>query len=311
MDAQIVLLRGICQMPAYVAHETGLFRAAGVSAVLRIAPTAWTVPDELLRGAAQFAVIPWTRVAAARRAGEPLVVIAGSGIEEAAVVARSGVDPAAVRRIALPRRGGMKDLTAMGLIRSLGWHGAEIISLPSGDAAILSLVGQGADAASMVEPYATMLEHLGIGRVLKRTGDLWPGAPGCSLTTTAQMIAEQPAVVQAVVEAFAAGAQYVCAHPRQSAAIAARYIGIHRDFISAALEANRPNVDAVRNVAAMRSVLGLMHELGYLTPDTDGEPAAYLDLTFLERAQARAGDAPRAVASPAAAGPGVTAADRR
>jgi len=286
MNVRLVLLRGVCQMPAYAAHDTGLFRTAGITSTLQIAPTAWSVPQQLLNGAAQFAVIPWTRVAAAHANGEPLVVVAGSGVEEAAVVLRAGLAPEDVRRIAVPRRGGMKDLTAMGLIRTLGWQKAEQLSLPSGDGAILSLIGRGADAASMVEPYATMLEQLALGRVLKRTGDLWPGAPGCSLTTTAQMIAQHPEIVQAVVDGFVAGAHYVHARPDDAAAIAARYIGIDPAFIRAALRINRPHVDAVRNTAAMTAVLELAHTLGYLaSPSTAA--AAYLDLAFLDRVQAR------------------------
>ena len=171
------LLRGVCQMPAYVAHDQGFFEAQGVRARLDIAPTAWTVPERLVRGDVQFAVIPWTRVAAASAKDEPLVLICGSGCEEAAIVVRKGLAIDQVKKVAVPLRGGMKDLTAMGLMRSLGWSDVESIRLPSGDGAIISLVGQGADAASMVEPYATTMEQIGIGQVVRRTGDLWPGAP--------------------------------------------------------------------------------------------------------------------------------------
>jgi ABC-type nitrate/sulfonate/bicarbonate transport system substrate-binding protein len=170
-------------MPAYVACERGYFREQGIDVQTAVEATAWLVPERLLRGQVEFAVIPWTRVAAANASGEPLVLICGSGCEEAAIVVRRGLAVKDVRSIALPQRGGMKDLTAAGLMSSLGWDEVETIRLPSGDAAILSVAGGGADAASMVEPYATMLEQLKIGTVIRRTGDLWPGVPGCSLVT--------------------------------------------------------------------------------------------------------------------------------
>lgn len=129
-----------------------------------------------MNGDSQFAVIPWTRVAAAEANDMPLVLLAGSGVEEAAIVVRTGVAPSEVKKIAVPQRGGMKDLTAMGLMEMLGWQDVEKVRMPSVDAAILTLAGQGADAASMVEPYATMMEKLGLGTVLRRTGDAWPGA---------------------------------------------------------------------------------------------------------------------------------------
>jgi NitT/TauT family transport system substrate-binding protein len=283
---RLSLLRGICQMPAYIADARGYFRDAGLDVRLHIEPTASAVPDKLLTDQCDFAVIPWTRVAVAAAHGRGLALVAGSGCAEAALVIRRGLSPDAVRRVAVPLRGGMKDLTAMGLCRALGWTNIDTISLPSGDGAILALVGEGADAASMVEPYATMLELLDIGTVHKRTGDLWPGVPGCSLTTTLTHIESHPDVVRRVVGAFVRGARYVLAEPASAAHIAARYIGVHARFIEAALAVNRPHVDAIRNTEAMDSVLQLMADLGYI----ETAPAAhYRCLTFLDHAVSEVG----------------------
>ena len=38
-----------------------------------IAPTAWVVPQRMAAGTLDFAVLPWTRVAAATAAGEDLI----------------------------------------------------------------------------------------------------------------------------------------------------------------------------------------------------------------------------------------------
>lgn len=261
---QLSLLRGICQLPGYVAHAKGFFEEQAIEVKVNVAPTAWMVPERLLKGEVHFAVMPWTRVAAARAVGEPLVTICGSGHEEAAIVVRAGLRNDEVRKVAIPQRGGIKDLTAMGMLNSLGWDGVELVRMPSGDGAILALVGEGADAASMVEPYATMLADMGIGRIVRRTGDLWPGAPGCSLTTTAGIIDEQPDLVRRVVAAFVQGAQFVEAQPDESAAIAAGYIGVGEKFIRNALRANQPNLQALENAEAIHSVLQLMTRMGYI-----------------------------------------------
>jgi len=261
---QFSLLRGICQLPGYIAHAKGFFGEQDLDVNVTVAPTAWMVPERLINGEVQFAVMPWTRVAAARASGEPLVTICGSGHEEAAIVVRADLRNDQVRKVAVPQRGGIKDLTAMGMLNSLGWDGVELLRMPSGDGAILALVGQGADAASMVEPYATMLVDMGIGRVVRRTGDLWPGAPGCSLTTTSSIIEERPDLVRRVVAAFVQGAHYVEANPDESAAIAAGYIGIGEKFIRNALRANKPNLQALENTQAIQSVLGLMTKMGYI-----------------------------------------------
>lgn len=277
----VSLLRGICQMPAYVAYEKGFFKEEGLAVSLTIEPTAWMVPHKLNTGESHFAVIPWTRVAAAEEKDIPLVLLCGSGFEEAAIVVRKGINFSEIKKIAVPQRGGMKDLTAMGLIDSLGWKDLEIIRLPSGDGAILSLVGMGADATSMVEPYATMMEKLGIGTVIKRTGDVWQGAPGCSLTTTVAMKDAHAGIVQSVVNAFVRGALFVKKNPEESADIGSLYIGVNARFIRNALENNQPDVDAIRNEKAMDTVLSLMLKLGYIKK----YPMNYLDLSFLDKAQ--------------------------
>jgi ABC-type nitrate/sulfonate/bicarbonate transport system substrate-binding protein len=273
------LLRGVCQTPAYVATEKGYFSDEGISAELQIEPTAWMVPAKLESGHSHFAVMPWTRVAAAQEDEIPLVAVSGSGHEEAAIVVRNGIEPSEVRRVTVPLRGGIKDLTAMALLQSLGWDDVEIRRQPSGDGAIISLFGQGCDAASMVEPYATMMEELGVGTVIRRTGDIWPGAPGCSLTTTTRFRDADRGVVEAVVRAFARGAEFVRDDPRATAEIAAHYIGVDERFIEAALSRNRPHVDALRNEEAMDQVLSLMVRLGYV----EAAPSGFFDLSFLDR----------------------------
>ena len=273
----MALLRGLCQTPAYAAKECGFFSDRGLDVNVKIASTAWLIPDQMVQGTMDFAVMPWTRVAASSR-GEDMVLICGSGCEEATLVLRSGVELDQVHTLAVPQEGGIKDLTAAALVRSLGWEDREKLRMPSGDGAILALVGQAADAASMVEPYATALEQQGLGSIVKRTGDVWPGAPGCSLTTTRRVIDRDPGLVREVVAAFAQGAEFVETNPAEAAAIAEPYIGIHRNFIERALEHNRPSVHAISNRDAMDAILTLMMELGYI----DEMPTGYADLSYLE-----------------------------
>lgn len=245
----------------------------------------------MVRGDVEFAVIPWTRVAAADVKGEPLRLVCGSGFEEAAIVVRRGLRPDQVRKVAIPQFGGMKDLTALGLMHDLGWDDAEKVRFPSGDGAILALVGGGADAASMIEPYATMLEAQGIGSVIRRTGDVWPGAPGCSLTTTVDLIEHRRDLVQRMVDAFVRGARVVERDPDAAAAIGAPMIGVAPQFLRQALRHNRPQVRALHNREVMATILRLMREVDYLaTMPSD----RFLDLRFLDAAESAAPPSERA-----------------
>ena len=86
------LLRGVCQTPAYIAQRRGLFADVGIDAHIDIAPTAWVVPSRLAAGEIDFAVLPWTRVATAKSHDEDLVLLCGSGCEEAALDGNDSVD---------------------------------------------------------------------------------------------------------------------------------------------------------------------------------------------------------------------------
>jgi NitT/TauT family transport system substrate-binding protein len=277
------LLRGVCQIPAYVAHEEGIFADLGLDVELDIVPTAWQVPDMLSRRECDFAILPWTRVALDALKDGNLVLVCGSGEEEAAIVVREGYGIGDVQSIALPKAGGLKDLTAQALMESLGWSEIEEMRQPLGDGAILALVGDGADAASMIEPFATVMEEKGIGRVVKRTGDVWPGAPGCSLTTTHLAIEQDPTMVGLVVEGFARGIDFIESNRNEAAEIGAKYIGVSPEILRKALNHNRPNVDALSNREAMDGMLATMKDLAYI----DRFPEGYLDLSFLEAARAR------------------------
>jgi NitT/TauT family transport system substrate-binding protein len=278
-QVRFALLRGICQTPAYVAYEKGFYREAGVDVILDIVPTAWLIPHQLTTGEKEFAIMPWTRVAAAQAENIPLVLVAGSGIEEAAMVIRKGISPANVHKVAVPKEGGIKDLTAMALVESLDWQDVDLVRQPSGDGAIISFVGQGSDAASMVEPYATMIEELNIGSVIRRTGDVWKKAPGCSLATTVQMTEEKAELVQAVVNAHIQAVTFVQEKPDETAKIAEHYIGISHHIIRKALQNNAPSVNAICNTDAMQKILNLMQKLGYI----DRIPYNYINLSFINK----------------------------
>lgn len=280
---RLTLIRGICQLPAYVAQENGYFRQLGLEMDVEIISTASQVPDRFASGECDFAILPWTRVILAQARGEPLVLLSGSGCEEAAIVVRAGLAVGEVRTVALPRRGGLKDLTASTLFESLGWRDVKEMRMPSGDAAVLAFVSGAADAVSTVEPFATALEGLGLGTIVRRTGDIWPGAPGCSLTTTATLVETAPDVVRSVVEGFVCGLELVEREPDEAALIGARYIGVAPVYVREALNRNRPDADTLRNREVISAMLARLIEAGYL----ERPPSAPAELRFLDEVRAK------------------------
>ena len=130
----------------------------------------------------------------------------------------------------------------------------------------------------MDEPYATMFEQMGLGRIVKRTGDFWKGAPGCSLACRADLIEKDPDLVQKVVRAYIKAASWVQKNPEEAAVMAAPIIGVKASYTAAAIRANPPRIDGIRNKETMNTILEYMKSLGYI----DYLPEGFADLSFMD-----------------------------
>lgn len=292
LKINIGLIRGICQMPAYIAYEKGFFREQGLDVSYSIDPAAWLLPAKLISGEIAFGILPWTRTVSARDNGNNLVVIAGSGYEEPTTVVRrdSGINSLSElkgKRISLPAAGGMKDLASQTLFKEydITPENTEIIRLPSGDAAMLALLSGRVDATTNVEPYATMAVELGIGKIIARGKDVLPKTPGCSITTTDEFLQDRPDVALNFLKAILKAEAFCNEEPEEAAKISSKYIGIPARIIREALKYNRPHIDITGSMDAMMRIVGLMKELGYIK----AIPQDFCNFELLEKAKAELG----------------------
>lgn len=292
MSIKIGVIRGVCQMLAYTAHENGFFKEQGLNTSLVVEPTAWLLPDKLISGDISFGILPWTRAVSARDKGDNLVVIAGSGYEEPATVVRrdSGINSLSElkgKRISLPAAGGMKDLTSQALFKKydITPENTEILRLPSGDAAMLALLSGRVDATTNVEPYATMAVELGIGKIIARGKDVLPKTPGCSITTTDDFLQDHFDVALNFLKAILKAETFCNKEPEEAAKISSKYIGISAEIIRDALRYNQPRIDITGSIDAMMRVAGLMKELGYIKKI----PQDFYNFELLKKAKAESG----------------------
>jgi hypothetical protein len=82
-----------------------------------------------------------------------------------------------------------------------------------------------------------------------------------------------------MVSAYLRAAQFVETSIEEAAEISAKYIGLSPEIIRKALKVNRPNVNAIRNQAAMDQVIQLMIKRGYI----ERPPTRYKDLSFMDK----------------------------
>ncbi|MDD2666503.1 MAG: ABC transporter substrate-binding protein [Methanocellales archaeon] len=289
MSIKIGLIRGICQMPGYVAYEKGFFKDQGLDISCSVDPTAWILADKLISGEISFGIVPWTRVVSARDKGDNLIVIAGSGYEETATVVRRDANINSLselkgKRISLPVEGGMKDLTSQALFKKYGItpKNTEILRLPSGDAAILAMLSGRVDATTNVEPYATMAVELGIGKIIARGKDILPKVPGCSLTTTDHFLRDHPDIVLKFIKAILKAEEFCHEEQEEAAKISSKYIGISSEIVREALRYNQPHTDITGSIEVMTGIVRLMKELGYI----ESISKEFYDFELLKEAKA-------------------------
>jgi len=279
MKIRFCLIRGTCQIPVYVAHEMGFFRERGLDSHVDLVPAAWMVPSRILNADCEFGVLPWTRVAIAQEKSEPLVVVAGSGMEEAELVIRADKLLHQVQTIAVPQPGGVKDILVAELIDRLGWHNVRLVRNPSGDAAMVTFIGNGADAISTVEPFGTMFEMLGLGKIGIRVGSVFPGVPGCCLTSSRQFVNENASTVHLVVQAIHQAQLFIEANRGKAAHLSQFYIGVSSEIIEKSLDSSRPSIFGIRNHEVINQMLDTMCRTNYLKTHPQ---QTFIDFDFID-----------------------------
>ncbi|PTD94666.1 hypothetical protein C9439_01280 [archaeon SCG-AAA382B04] len=286
MKIKLGLIRGVCQLPAYIAMEKGYLDDKGFDYDYKIDPTAWLVPDQLVKGELTFSIMPWTRTVSARDEGNDLLVIGGSGYEETAVVVNKesdiqNLDDLNGKKISLPAVGGMKDITSQKLFEDYGISSdeTEVYRMPSGDAAVLSFLSGEVDATTNVEPFSTLAVELGVGEIIARGGDILPKSPGCSVTASEEFVKNNEEEVVDFLDALKKANEFIYDNPKEAAELSSKYIGINGKVTRKALKSNKPKLDIRDSIEAMDSVIEEMIELGYV----NNKPEKFYDFSYLEK----------------------------
>ena len=183
--------------------------------------------------------------------------------------------------------------TTMGLPHPLSTHGMLLRSVlgmghgdrpfrpvylsPSRMARPLAL--RNLDGFFCAEPWGVMAENSGTGTVLIRSRDLAPGHVCCILAVRGDFARRKPELLDGYLKLLLAAADYVHAHPAESATIQARYTGVDRDAAAVVLERGFVTFrDLAPDSARARQVMGMALQSGLLDRPCD------LDALLLPRA---------------------------
>lgn len=152
-------------------------------------------------------------VAALQGEGSGIVVGNESGI--------SKVTDLKGKKIAVPSKGSIQDIMLRKILvdNNIDYDKDVTVSnMPVGQQPD-ALVGKSIDAAFTWEPYVSMTEMQGKGRVLARSETIMPNHPCCSVATTATMIQQYPDTLKEFFKALKESTDFVLQHPQETAQI--------------------------------------------------------------------------------------------
>jgi NitT/TauT family transport system substrate-binding protein len=96
----------------------------------------------------------------------------------------------------------------------------EIIQNPGGSpAAIAALASGEVDAVFLPHPSPSIIESEGIGRVVVKSGEMWPGHACCVVLVSEKLIRENPDIVEQIVRTHINATKYSIEHTEEAARI--------------------------------------------------------------------------------------------
>ena len=229
-----------------------------------------------------------------KQRGEPLRIVYLGHRDGTAMMVRADSDIESMRglrgkRIMVPSRYSNQYLWLARLLKQAGMtlDDVEMRECPPPDMPAMLETGA-CDAYIVGEPHAARTEMAGTGRVLYLTKDEWPNFISCVVVVREELIAEQPELVQALVDGIAGSGVWLDQDPEhrlQAAEVAAEhYYNQDPELLKFVLEKPPDRVKYTRlapHAADFDEIMELAVEIGVLK-----EPIAfeeYTDGSFADR----------------------------
>lgn len=232
------------QVAYYVAREKGFFTEEGLDVreggAFNAGPeemSAFSAGDLDMGYAGTAPIVTFTGqdmadvkiVAQANMVGSAIVV--RNGLEAEDVAALKG------RTIAVPGYSTVQDFLLRTALKKAGVGDKDVnIIVVKPPEMIPALAGGQIDAAVAWEPYPSMMVAQKAGRVLIRSGRIWPHHPCCMLVADANFLRENPETVKRFVAAHVKATRYIKENPLEAADMAHLFTGQPTEVVRAAMK---------------------------------------------------------------------------
>lgn len=276
------------QLAYYVAREKGFFTREGLE--VRESGVFNAGPEEMSAFSAGDLDIGYVGVAPCLTfAGQEMAdvrIVAQVNRVGSAIIVRPGLDATDVsalkgRTIAIPGISTVQDFLLRTALDKAAVDASEVkMTVVKPPEMLQALAGAQVDAAVAWEPYPSMAEAQGSGRILEKSQSIWPHHPCCMVVADARFLERDPDTVRRFLKAHATATEYINKNPLEAADMAHLFTGQATAVARAAMK----NIEfsCEPDVGKIQRYVEFMMQAGVIK---DGNPGAFtrrlVDVSFI------------------------------
>lgn len=258
------------QLAVFVALEEGFYKEAGLD--VQVAGVFNSGPEEMSAFAARSLDMGYVGLAPAINAvannNVPIQALALVNNEGSAIVVgrqsfiQSPVDLKG-KIVAIPGYGNVQDvLLRQALLNSkLEFKDVKITVLKPPE--MLQALARGDIGAFVAwEPYPSMAEAQGIGKVLLSSDQIWADHPCCILTGNKDFLNKNPVAVTKLIKVHEQATDFIKNKPEEAIRIGVKYTGLEPEIVRAAL--SRIEYESTINTEQLKHYVSVLNKLGFI-----------------------------------------------
>ena len=253
-------------------------------------PTGAPEMQAMLAGDLDVAYVGAAPVLSAVSSGLDAKIIAGVNSQGSDLVLRTGLNytgPQSLKglKIATFQAGTIQDTILRNWLKQNNIDAdrdLEIVGMGPGDAVTAITAGK-VDAVFLPHPSPAVIESLGKGKSVVKSGEMYPNHPCCVLVVSGKLIREHPEIVEQILRTHMKAIDYIATNQNDAAAIYAKKTSAKLDDVKASLKEWDGSFAADPNliVAPVMDYAKIQYDLKYIkNPLTQDQ---LFDLTFYKK----------------------------
>jgi len=141
----------------------------------------------------------------------------------------------------------------------------DIREMGPGDA-ITAISSKSVDGVFLPHPSPTIIESQGTGKIIIKSGEMWPSHSCCVLVVSGKLIRERPDIVEQIIKTHINATTYNLAHPEEAAGLTAEKLTMNESLLSESLNTWDGTwcTDPRGSIPSTLEYANVQYELGYL-----------------------------------------------